>query len=555
MSRKIVGLDIGSHSVKVVLARERLGRVDLLQFYERPVNGSAVQELIRSIFQEGHINPDIVVSSVPGNAVSVHYLRIPFSDETKISQVVPYEVEGLIPFPLEDMVIDQFILSKTNGTGPNNGTSVCVALIKKDILQGYIDTLKGVYIDPKIIEIESLAIYHTFREWYRTEDTMALLDIGASRSNLCIVSKGRPVFVRTFGRGGNGITSAIQEAIGISFEEAERKKIATGIILDDETDLATKKSPPPIPSPDTRSWGEGKGGEGEGGGGQLGEKEVISSVIKKGLAPLIVELQQSLHSYEIQHNDPVTKLYMAGGGARLLNIEGHLNRELGMEVEPLSVPEDIMQRLPAGSGVNLLLSTGMGLVLRAARKKHSMGLNFRKGEYFQRKEIKETTGRFLYLIIAFIIIILLGSIDFYFRYHFREMRYEAAKSDIRKAYIEIFPDARNIVNETQQLKSAVDEIEKRVTALGGGADKGVTSLELLNTVTEKIPKDIQVNIDDLLIDKSRIRIQGDTDSFENVERIKRELENIPHFKKVDVGDAKLAADQKRVKFRIIVDME
>lgn len=551
MSRKIVGLDIGSHSIKVVLARERLGRVDLLQFYEKPLTGDGVQELIRSIFKEKGLHPDVVVSSVPGNVVSVHYLQIPFSDETKIGQVVPYEVESIVPFPLEDMVVDQFILSKSNGAGPNNGSSVCVALIRKSTLQSHIDTLKGVYIDPKVIELEPLAIYHAFMEWYKTEDTVAILDIGASRSNLCIVSRGKPRYVRTFNRGGNAITSAIEEALGISFDEAEQKKTSTGIILNDESDSLPKESPPPLSSPATLSGGEGEGGGTEGGGN---ERETISSAIKRGLTPLIVEMKQSLRAYEIQQKDPITKLYIAGGSARLLNIGRLLNSELGIEVEPLSMPKEMAQRLPGGEDTGFVIPTGMGLVLRGARKKQALGLNFRKGEYFHRKEAKETTGRLVYIIIAIAAVILLGSMDFYVRYHFRETRYETIRSDIRKAYMETFPDARNIVDEGQQLKSAVDELRKKVAAIGGGKEKGITSLDLLSAINEKIPKEIQVNIDDLLIDKTRIRIQGDTDSFENVERIKREFETIPFFKKVDVGDAKLAADQKRVKFRIIVDM-
>src|SRR3989304_8455219 len=191
MSRKIAGLDSGSHSVKVVLARERLGRVALLQFYERPIANSNIQEVIRALFREKGLRPDIIVSSVSGNAASVHYLQIPFSDENKISPVIPYEVESLVPFPLEEMVIDQFVLAKSNGTAENNGSSVCVALIRKSALQHHINTLKGVHIYPKIIGIESLGLYHAFMQWYKTEDTVALLDIGASKTNLCIVAKGK----------------------------------------------------------------------------------------------------------------------------------------------------------------------------------------------------------------------------------------------------------------------------------------------------------------------------------------------------------------------------
>ena len=524
MARKIVGLDIGSHSIKVVVARERLGRIDLQQFYERPVSNGSLQEIIRGIFQEGKIHPDIVVSSVPGNRVSVHYLKIPFSDEAKIVKVIPYEVEGVIPFPLEDMVIDQFILSKGNGAGPEHGSSVCVALIKKETLKDHIDSLKGAYIDPKVIELESLALYHTYTEWYKTEDTVALLDIGASRSNLCIVSKGKPGYVRTFNRGGNGITSTIQDNLGIGFEEAEEKKISTGIILYETT------------------------------GEEENDKETVSSVIKKGLDPFITELKQSLHAYEIQYNEPVTKLYIAGGSSRLINIDKFLGNELDLEVEHLSVPNEMLQKLPGVEGAGTLIPTGVGLVLRGAQKKHASGLNFRKGEYFYGKEVKESTGRILYIIAAIIVVILLGSIDFYSRYQDRMTRHQQIKSDIRKAYIETFPGTTNIVSENQQLKSAVEELKKKVTALGGGKNREMGALDLLNTINEKIPKELQVNINDFFMDKSKIRLQGNSDSFENVERLKKELEGITLFKKVDVSEAKLSADQKLVKFRIIIDL-
>ncbi|MBI5756004.1 MAG: pilus assembly protein PilM, partial [Nitrospirae bacterium] len=248
MARKIAAIDIGSHSVKVVLARERLGKIEPLRFFERPLTNGNVQELIRSILQEGGLHPDVVVSSVPGNTVSVHYLNVPFTDEAKIGQVIPYEVEGLVPFPLEEMVIDQFILSKGNGAKPDNGSSVCVGLIKKSELQRHMDTLKGASVDAKVIEIESLALYHAFMQWYKIEDTAALLDIGAARSNLCIVSKGKPQYVRTFNRGGSDITSAIQETLGLSFEEAEAKKFSSAIMLSTEGDdeNSRDKNVPPI---------------------------------------------------------------------------------------------------------------------------------------------------------------------------------------------------------------------------------------------------------------------------------------------------------------------
>ena len=518
MSRKILGLDIGSHSIKAVLLSEGLGKIEPVRFIERPVINGDTQALIKSIFQEGRLNPDIVISSVAGNNVSVHYLNIPFSDEAKISRVVPNEVENLIPFPLEDMIIDQVILSKGNGAKPNGGSTVCVALIKKHTLQDHINTLKGASVDTKVIELESLALYHAFMQWYKIEDTVALLDIGAARTNLCIVSKGKPALVRTFNRGGNNVTSSIKEFLGISLEEAEGRKLSSEMILSEE------------------------------------EGDVISTAIKKGLSPLVAELLQSLHAYEINNNDNISKLYISGGGARLNNLDRFLNAELNMDIETFSIPNDFLQKLQGGEDANYTLATGIGLALCGARKKHAVGLNFKKGEQISRKETKVNVGKTIYIIAAIISVIILGFADFYSKFQYRQDRYDAVKAEMRKVYMEAFPEAKNIVDEVQQSKSAVEELRKKVEALGGGSKGVITSLDTLNTLSEKVPKDMQVDVDDIMIDKNKIRVQGETDSFESVEKLKKEFETVSFFKKVDVSDAKLSADQKKVKFRIIIDM-
>ncbi|MCC7201516.1 MAG: pilus assembly protein PilM [Nitrospirae bacterium] len=538
MSRKILGLDIGSHSIKAVLLREGFGRIEPVTYIDKNLANGDVRGLIRSIFQEGNLNPDMVVSSVPGNTVSVHYLQLPFSDESKISRVIPNEIENLTPFHLDEMVIDQIILSKGNGASPGNGTSVCVALMKKQTLQDHIDTLKDASVDAKIIELESLALYHAFMQWYRTEDTVALLDIGAERSNLCIVSKGKPALVRTFLRGGNNVTAAIKDACGGSTEEAEGRKLGS------EVSLSRVVS------------GEDSGNNGSQSSVGTGTNSVpdLSSAIMGGLAPLVTELIQSLHAYEINSDETVSKLYISGGGARLRNLDKFLSLELHMDVERFSIPGDFIQRLQADEDAGLSLSTGIGLALCGTRRKHTSGINFKKGEHVSRKESAVNTGRIIYIIAAVIAVTILGLADFYLNFRYREARYNEIRAEMRRVFTETFPEARNIVDENQQFRSSVDELRKKVEALGGGTKGVITSLDILNTLSEKVPKDLQVNVDDIMIDKSKVRIQGETDSFESVEKIKKEFESVSFFKKVDVSDAKLSADQQKVKFRIIADM-
>ncbi len=543
MSRKILGLDIGSHSIKAVLIKEGLGRIEPVRFVEKSLINGDVRGLVRSIFEEGRLNPDIVVSAVSGTNVSVHYLRLPFSDESKISRVVPNEVENLIPFDLEDMVIDQVILSKGNGTKPNGGSSVCVALIRKQTLQSHIDALKDASVDTKVIEIESLALYHAFMQWYKTEDTVALLDIGADRSNLCIISGGKPVLLRTFMRGGNNVTAAIMNDFGVSLEEAEERKLSAEInlsrVISGEPLLSREHADNPPVTPLEKGGTEG---------GDL------SSAVKKGLSPLVTELMQSLHAYEINNDDEVPMLYISGGGARLRNLDKFLSLELHMNAGNFSIPDEFLRKLQVEEGGGLILSTGIGLALCGTRRKHTTGINFKKGEQISRKESAVNTGRIVYIIAAVIAVAVLGFADFYSNFRYREARYDEIKAEMRKVFMETFPDTKNIVDESQQIRSAVEEMRKKVEALGGGTKGAVSSLDILNTLSEKVPKEIKVNVDDIMIDKSKVRVQGETDSFESVEKLKKEFESVGFFKKVDVSDAKLSADQQKVKFRIIADM-
>src|SRR3989304_953976 len=188
------------------------------------------------------------------------------------------------------------------------------------------------------------------------------------------------------------------------------------------------------------------------------DTEVISSAIKKGLTPLVTELMQSLHAYEINNNEEVSRLYISGGGARLRNIDSFLSSELHMDVEHFRIPDEFLQKLQVDEGAGLTLSTGIGLALCGARKKHTSGINFRKGEQISRKESNVNTGRIVYIIAAIITVIILGFADFYSNVRYREERYDAVKAEMRKVFMETFPETRNLVDENQQFKSSVEEM-------------------------------------------------------------------------------------------------
>jgi hypothetical protein len=79
-------------------------------------------------------------------------------------------------------------------------------------------------------------------------------------------------------------------------------------------------------------------------------------------------------------------------------------------------------------------------------------------------------------------------------------------------------------------------------------------LEILNLLSEEIPKEITIDIYELTIDQDKVRIEAETDSFESIDRVKGGLKRGTLFKEVNISDAKVGVGQKKVKFRITIDM-
>ena len=473
MSRYILGIDIGSACIKLVLARESFKRFEFIQFIKGDIGEKGIEETLMSLVKQLSYTPDVIVTAMPGNQVSIHYLSFPIMDTTKIGQIVPSEVESITPFPLEKVVIDHWIIEKDK---TKKESFVLVGVMKKETLARGLSTLRRVNVEPHIVEDETIALFHALMYFHGKSNNIGLLDIGNEKSNFCIIQHSRPVFIKAYSKG----------------------------------------------------------------------KSEINSLMK--------DLYISIHAFETRHGKSVEKIYITGAGAYVQDAVPSISEGLSRPVEIFHPGKEIIQDIPCDTKEIPLFMTSIGLAARGRYKKRAEGLNFLKGEYSRQKETQVLTKRLLYIGVSCLAVIMIGMMDFYLHYQHRVDRYRYLKKEIRQIYVETFPKAKHIVDEIQQTKSAIKATQKKLIALGGNKE-GVSPIYLLKAISEKIPQDVEIRIDDFLIDKSRFRIQGVTSSFEDVEKIKKSIGSIPFLDHVTVGDARLAADQKKVKFRIIADLK
>ena len=289
MPQKIIGLDIGSHSIKAVQLRRNFRGFELIGFHEKEIPreeemapSDAVVQALTELFGKGRIAGDLVITSIPGHQVSARIIKLPFADRRRMDKVVPFEVEGHTPFNIEEMVVSYHIVKVEEG-----GAQILALLVKKDVLRDHLETLERAKISPKIVDLDVLSLYSiSSLTLGGVEGPFSLADIGASKTSICIIDGGNLSMIRSLPFGGEAITGAIQREFALPHEEAEQRKIGHGIILETE--------------------------------GKSEEESRFSKCIESALSPLVREMKQTFHSYEADHHQKVRRIFLCGGTSALV---------------------------------------------------------------------------------------------------------------------------------------------------------------------------------------------------------------------------------------------
>jgi type IV pilus assembly protein PilM len=232
----LVGLDIGSHSVKIIQVRAGDDKPKLLNLGLAPlpkdsfVEGRVAKpELISATVQQlaNHlkIKQRSVAVSISGYDVMIKRIELPTMSEEELDTRMHAELGQYIPYNVDEVDVDYQVLDIAKDRP--NFMEVLLVAAKKESVSDYNNLLKLSGFDPYVIDVDFFALSNSFEATYgfQDDDSIALLDIGANKSVMNIAAKGAPVFTRGISIGGNQITEAIRDYFKISFEEAESVKL------------------------------------------------------------------------------------------------------------------------------------------------------------------------------------------------------------------------------------------------------------------------------------------------------------------------------------------
>ncbi len=234
-AKTIVGLDIGSSSIKAVELKRSRGEVHVTHLGVEPlgadivvdsmiVDSGSVSSAISKIFSDHKIASKAVATSVSGHSVIVKKIPMQTMTETELGESIQTEAVQHIPFDISDVNIDYQILTD-DPTGEQ--MDVLLVAVKKDKILNYTNVLNLAGRTPAVVDIDAFALQNCYEYNYEPSptSTVALLNLGASVMNINIVKGNTPLFTRDVSVGGNQYTDSLQKELDLSFEDAESLKL------------------------------------------------------------------------------------------------------------------------------------------------------------------------------------------------------------------------------------------------------------------------------------------------------------------------------------------
>ncbi len=236
-AKSLVGLDIGSSAVKAVELKAAGKGYKVTAFGAESVppdsivdgaiiDGAAVADAIRRLFDGNKIQTKDVAASLSGNAVIVKKITLPVMTEAELAESIYWEAEQYIPFDIQDVNLDYQILDPGDAANGKATMDVLLVAAKKEKIADYTGVIAQAGRTAVVVDVDAFALQNAFEANYGIEPgkVVVLLNAGASATNINILQGDQSVFTRDISIGGNAYTEALQKELNLPFEQADQLK-------------------------------------------------------------------------------------------------------------------------------------------------------------------------------------------------------------------------------------------------------------------------------------------------------------------------------------------
>ena len=249
-SKTAVGLDIGTSSVRaaqVSLSRgtstlDRFGQVALPAGAVRDgevVDAAGVSAALKQLWAQTKFSTKKVILGVANQKVVVRQVDLPWLPEDELRKSLPFQVQDYIPIPVEQAILDYHPLEELVDASGARMLRVLLVAASREMVAGMIEAVNGAGLRPVAVDLTSFALLRSLvksDELGLASSAEALVDIGASVTNIVVHQGGSPRFVRILLMGGGDVTEAVAERAGVPLEHAESLKQSVGMGIPSQPD-------------------------------------------------------------------------------------------------------------------------------------------------------------------------------------------------------------------------------------------------------------------------------------------------------------------------------
>jgi general secretion pathway protein L len=513
MSHPILGLDLGSRRVKAVLLETTLRGFTVIGAAETPVSPAAdgappspdrISAAVRDLLADRRWPGDVAaVASLPGVAAS-HLVTLPFTDTRRIEQTVLYEVEAAIPFDLDQVAWDWQPLDSRPGR-----SDLFIGVARRDELGALVAALAATGVDPAVVVPGGPALAALWAAGAVADPAAAgeaelVVDIGAERTHVCVVSEGRCLFARTFASGSANLLRAAARSAGRDPEE-------------------------PVPEMGLPGWLAGPAGD---------------AAVRAGLAPIVRELRATMRAFEARPSHrPVVRIRLAGGAAAWPGVAAGMGDELEIPTEPIRLAGPAADAIGPDDAPRFALP--LALALRGWLGTRFQRLNLRRGDLASTRSNQDVRDRLVRIGVYASLVLLLAVVSAVVKVvalNRQEKLLDQAMCEVTQRVVGKCYDDFAMAESVLRGRGTVGASIPRVSAAG-----------VLAELAARTPP-VQLRFDRIEISREKLHLQGTTDAAENVDKIVSALRGSRCFVDARSGGARKRGTEQKFEFTVDADV-
>jgi type IV pilus assembly protein PilM len=302
----IVGIDIGSHAVKICEVR-RAGKngYELLTLGTAAISPGAVDDgalqdaddvsaAISELISNLKIKNKRVGLSISGYSVIVKKINIEMESEEALAERLQEEAEQHIPFDINEVYLDFQVIKAAKAEYERS--EVMLVAAKKEVVDAYLEMIKGLKLVPVLVDVDGFALENIWNTISGSEKNVCLVDIGASKMNINIISGGTSVLARDIVTGSDNISLEIANRLEMDYDDAEKIKLGRQPAEEDHL-------------------------------------EELHDIFNSICTRWVLEVKKAIDLYRNNNPDkPLSSLVLSGGGSKVRGLKDYLVKETNLEV-------------------------------------------------------------------------------------------------------------------------------------------------------------------------------------------------------------------------------